>query len=107
MRDLTDGIEHFAQRDGFSEDILEPIALINLLTQTPVLLLYSPRLQSARNQDLDFIQIERLGNKIVSPPFHSLDRGIHRTVGGHHDTNWRLRQLERTIDQLHPVFSPE
>ena len=92
-RDLSDGIEHLAQGERFAENIFQTEAFVDLLTQSPVLLLHPARLQCARDQDFDLIEVERFGHEIVSAAFHRFHGGINRTVSRHHDANRRVRRF--------------
>ena len=72
-----------------------------------IFLLHPARLQRARDQHFNFVEIERLGHEIVGAAFHRLDRGIDRTVGRHHDANRRMRHFQRALDQLHAILAAE
>ena len=86
-RDLPDGVEHFAQRRRFADDVLEPVTLVHLLPQRAIFLFHPAAGQRARDQHFDFVEIERLRHEIVSAAFHRFDRGVDRTVSRHHDAD--------------------
>src|SRR6266849_968608 len=65
-RDLADGVEDFAQYRRLSDDVLESVAFVYLLTQRAVFLLQLPALQSARDQHFNLVESKRLSDKIVS-----------------------------------------
>ena len=106
-RDLSDGVEHLAQRRRFADDVFESVTFVHLLTQRPIFLLHPAAGQGARDQDFDLVEVERLGHEIVGAAFHRFDRGVDRTVGRHHDADGRMRKFERALDQGHAVVAAE
>ena len=106
-RDLADRVEHFAQRWRFTNDILEAVTFVYLLAQRPIFLLHFAAGQGARDQDFDFVEIERLRHEIVGAAFHRFDRGVDRAVGRHHDGDRRMREFQRALDQGHSVVTAE
>src|SRR5207237_2873256 len=79
-RDLADGVEDFAQYRRFSDDVLESVAFVDLLTQGTVFLLQLPASQSARDQHFNLVEIERLSNEVVGAAFHRFDRDVDRAI---------------------------
>ena len=59
------------------------------------------------DQDFQTVDIHRLGDKIIHTAPHRLHGGIHRSVGGHHDANRRVRAGGDDFDQLHSVARAE
>ena len=97
-RHLPDRVEYFVQCRRVTPDIFEPITLVHLLAERAIFLLQSAGLQGACDQQLDFVQIERLRDKIVGAAFHCFDRDIDGAVGRHHDANRRTRHFQGAID---------
>ena len=88
-------------------NIFEAIALIHLPPERAVFLLEFAPLHRVRNQQFDFVQIERLGDKIVGAAFHRFDRDIDGTVCRHHDADGSTRHFQGAIDQGHSIFAAE
>ena len=56
------------------------------------------------DQDVELLDAGRLGQVVVGPELHGLDRGGDLLEAGHHDHLWRLRevlQLAQHLDALH------
>ena len=64
-------------------------------------------MQRARDQQFDFVEVERLGHEIIGAAFHGFDRGVDRSVGCHHDADWRTRHFERAIYQNHSILAAQ
>ena len=92
------------QRRRIAPDIFEPVTLVHLFAERAIFLLKFAALHRARDQQFDFVEIQRLGDEIVSAAFHRLDCDIDRAVSGHHDADRRTRHFQCAIDQDHPVF---
>ena len=63
-----------------------------------------PIAQGALDEDFQPVDIHRLGHKIIGTALHGLDRGIDRSVSGHHDANRGFGQLQGLFNQLHAIF---
>ena len=61
----------------------------------------------ARDEQFNFIEVERLGNKIVGTAFHRFHGYVHRPVGRHHDAGRRAGHFQRAINQGHSIFAAE
>ena len=88
-------------------DVFESVTFVHLFPQRAIFLLEFAALHRARDQQFNLVEIERLGDEIVSTAFHRLHCEIHRAVSGHHDADRRTRNFQCTIDQDHPVFAAE
>jgi hypothetical protein len=59
----------------------------------------------APDEDLQPVDIQRLGDEVVSSTPHRLDRRVDASVRGHHDHDRRLRSLQHVVDECHPVLA--
>jgi hypothetical protein len=85
---LDDRLHHF----GLAEDAFDGEFALHLLLQRHVFVLQRAAAEGAFDEELHFIEIERLGDKMVGPAAHRLHGGVHAAVGGHHDADRRFRQ---------------
>ena len=86
------------QRRRIAPDIFEPVTLVHLFAERAIFLLKFAALHRARDQQFDFVEVQRLGDEIVSATFHRLDCDIDRAVSGHHDADRRTRHFQCAID---------
>ena len=63
-----------------------------------------PLLQRTANKHLKARNVHRLGDEIIGPPSHCLDRRIHRSVGCHHDADGRILLAEDPFHEFHAVL---
>ncbi len=106
-RDLFDRIEDLNHAGRLPDHVFQSGAFFDLLTELFVLLPRIALAESALDEEFQAVNIYWLGNKVVGSPAHGLHRGIHGAVGGHHDANRGLGELERLLDESHAVFAPE
>ena len=105
--DLPDGVEHLVQSSRVAPNVLEAVALVHLLAKRAIFLLEFATLHRARDHQFDFVEIERLRDKIVGAALHRFHRDIDGAVCSHHDANGRARHFQGAIDQLHSIFTAE
>ena len=77
------------------------------MPERAVFLLELSALHRARDQQFDFVEVERLGHEIVRTAFHRLDCDVDRAVGCHHDADRGTRHFQGAIDQRHSIFAAE
>ena len=65
------------QRRGVAPDVFEPVAFVYLFAESAIFLLELTALHRARDQQFDLVEVERLGDEIVSAAFHRLHCEIH------------------------------
>jgi hypothetical protein len=95
------------QRRRIAPDVFEPVTFVHLFAERAIFLLKFAALHRARDQQFDFVEVQRLGDEIVSAAFHRLDCDIDRAVSGHHDADRRTRHFQCAIDQGHSIFAAE
>jgi hypothetical protein len=66
-----------------------------------------PPVQRPPDEDLELVQVDGLGDEIIRPALHGLDRRIDRPIGGHHDADGRRGHLECAIDEGHAIVRAE
>ncbi len=91
----------------FAPNVFEAVTLVHLLPERAIFLLQFATLHGTGNQQFDFVQIKRLGDKIVCAAFHRFDRDVDRAVCRHHDADGSAWHFQSAIDQLHSIFSTE
>ena len=90
-----------------SPDVLEAVTFIHLFPKRAIFLLELPALHGSRDQQLNLVEVERLGHKIVGAAFHCFHCDIDRPVSRHHDTDRGTRHFQSAIDQGHSIFAAE
>ena len=86
------------QRPRIAPDVFESVTLVDLFAKCAIFLLKFAALHRSRDEQFDFVEVQRLGDEIVSATFHRLDCDIDRAVSGHHDADRRTRHFQRAID---------
>ena len=106
-RDLLDGVDDLFHGVRLAEDAMDGEFAFDLLAELLVFLFQTAAAQGAFDEELDFIQVDGLGNKVPGTAAHGLDGGIDAAVGGHHDADRRLRELQGFVQELHAVVCAE
>ena len=93
------------QRCRVAPDVFEAVTLVHLLPERAIFLLKSAALHRASDQQFNFVEIERLGHKIVSAAFHCFDRHLDGAVRRHHDADGSTRHFQSAINQCHSILA--
>ena len=93
------------QRGGGTDHLAERKLPVEPGLQDRDLLLRRPRFQPAGQQQLDLPEIDRLLQEPIGAAAHRLHRRIHVAVGGHHDADRLLRELERALEDGHAILA--
>ena len=107
-RDLHDARQHVADRLRAADDVLEVVALLELLGEELNLAVQAPALERLRHLHEQLLLAERLLDVVEGADAHGLDRALDRAVGGHHDDlGHRLRLFGRAqhvdaVELAHP-----
>lgn len=106
-RDLFDEIRDAFDFRRFPDDARQAAAFFDLLGELDVFGFQIAAAQGAFEQHFHFIEIQRLGDKMKRPASHGLNRGIDRSVGGHHQDGRRMGKFGCGVDQIHPGIAAE
>ena len=74
--DLLDRFEDLDHRGGLPDHVFESCALLDLLAELLVFLARIPLTQSTLDEDLQTVDVDRLGHKVIGAPAHGLDCGV-------------------------------
>jgi len=102
---LTDAIEHMLHGGAAAHHVGNLAHRAEPLPQSPVLFDQAVVLQGVANLQPQHVQVHRLGDKVVCPLTHRLDRRLDRAVGGDHQDHGlgpRLLDLAEQVDAGQP-----
>jgi hypothetical protein len=102
-RDAEHAVEQLAHRGRAADDVLEAVALAELLREHRHLAEEAPLLERLRDAEEDLVLLERLRQEVVRPAADRLDGGRDGPVRGHHDDLRVRRDLLGVLQDLHPV----
>ena len=85
VRDLADGVEHLHHSRALADDVLEAMLRLELLSQVLVLGAQLLPLERVLDDEVDFVELERLRDVVVGSQLHGLYRGLGRGHRGNHD----------------------
>jgi hypothetical protein len=105
--DLSDGFEHAFDGGGVADESFEAEFFVDLLAQPRVLPLDLRTVQRALHQQVEAVDIDRLGHKVISAVLHRLDRVLDASVGCHHDADRRMLLALRPRHQVHAAFAAQ
>ena len=99
-RDPAHQLEHPLHRRRLADQAVEAEAPLQLGAQLEVVAHQRALLERALDDDVDLVDLERLGQVVVGAVLHRRDRGLGRGEGGDHD---HLRVRARRLDAVEHV----
>ena len=103
VRDLADGLEDLAHPGALADDVVEAVLRLELLPEVEVLVAEALALERPSDDEVDLVELERLGDVVVGPELHGLDRGLGGADGGDHDHHRLGGGLLRRAQDLEAV----
>ncbi len=82
-RGLVHHGQHQSHRLGLADDLVQPVAVLQVHLQQSVLLLGLGHLDGLGDREEQFLIGEGLGDVVEGADLHGLDRGLDGAVGGH------------------------
>ena len=101
--DLADGVEHLDHPAALADDVLEAVLGLELLPEVEVLVAELLALERVPDDEVDFVELERLGDVVVGAELHRLHRGLGRGHRGDHDDRGVGGDLLGGAQHLQPV----
>ena len=92
---------------GVADEVVQAVAFVDLLAQADVLPLDFGTMEGPFDQEVEAVDVDRLGHEVIGPAFHGLDGGIDRAVSGHDYTHRRVALPEGPGEEVHAVVRPE
>jgi hypothetical protein len=80
--DLADGVEHLEEVGALADDAFEATLGLELALQIEVFVAQPLALERVRDDQLDLVQLERLGDVVVGAELHGLDGRLGGREGG-------------------------
>ena len=106
-RDLLDRFKDALHRLRVPQQPVQSVALRHLLLQRDILHLQRAAAQRTFDEQVQFLDVERLGDEMISAPLHRLHGHVHAAVGRHHNDDRFIRHRQRLADQSHAVIRAE
>ena len=103
VRDLADRVEDLRDPAALADDVLEAVLRLELAAEVEVLVPEPFPLERVANDQVDFVELERLGDVVVGAEFHRLDRRLRRRDRGDDDDGGVGGDLLGGAEYLHPV----
>ncbi len=85
VRHVADQLEHGVHARVLADDVLEGVAVLELLAQVNDLVEQLPLAQGPLYDQAQMLEVDRLGDEVVGAQAHGLDRAVDAAVGGHED----------------------
>ena len=103
VRDLSDRVEDLDHPGALADDVLEAMLGLQLLAKVLILGAEVLALEGVLDDQVDFVELERLGDVVVGAELHRLHRGLGRGHRGHHDHRGVGRLFLSRAQDLEPV----
>ena len=103
--DVADQLEDAVHLRVLADDVVEAVALLELLAEPQDLVLKRPLLQRPVHHQLQVVRVDRLGQEVVGPQPHRLDDAVDRAEAGRHDRGDQHPALGDLADQVHPAHA--
>ena len=103
-RDGLQQLKQILHRTAATDDALEAVTLIELLSEPRVLGAKPPLFHGALERVPQLVELEWLGDEVGGAALDDFDRVLHRAEAGHHDADDVGIQLERGFDDVRAVL---
>ncbi len=100
LGDVADQLEDRVHARALADDVVERVALLQLLAQVHDLVLQAALAQHALDHQTQMVAVDRLGVEVVRPQAHRLHRLLDVAVIGQDDHGDRQGALLDVLDQL-------
>ena len=105
--DLLDRLEDMGHGGRVTDEIFQSEAFVDLRAQAEILALDVGAVEGALDEQVEAVDVDGLGDKVIGAEFHGLDGRFDAAVGGHHDADGRVGLAQGPAEEVHPAVGTE